>query len=475
MKCLVHNSLVTMEEYRALKTKAIASVIIAVILSVAITSGYYSYANSISNNTTITESYGQTETVSYIIFKKSFTYYAKNGSSGTIEFSGTNFTQIWQDCIDSLPNIYVQLPNPPANWVWAKTGSIFITSGNYTLPNTVYIPVGSVINIEGVSSNQENINNGMSGGTQIISTTSDSALVCDTSYGELSDVDGTQLYLTHIQFLQAVNLASATTPVLNLDGVARGKLDDVQVVKAAALDPYITGVGIRCYQFEDTGGYTEWNQVQVVGFSAGLNVSINHWLNMQQGVAKCETGIVWRVVLGNSFYNLHFQEVDFPFKLYGGFGDEEVAGIYGLYLEGVGYSAAKPKWICDDDFQGMIHIYQTNVHACGSNLWTWNMGWRWWYEDVFIVDTSPDFPDPSQPLLTGSGDWLSNENPQTVMLCISGDSVSDIWINSQDTHMTSGTFYLRPGDQFKIIYTVAPSVYFYPISAAGTVVNGRYW
>jgi hypothetical protein len=273
--------------------------------------------------------------------------------------------------------------------------------------------------------------------------------------------------------MQSVNLTSSTTPVLNLDGMARGKLEDVQIIKPSDVNPYMDGVAIRCWQYDDTGGYTEWEQVQVVGFSTGLNVSINHWINIQQGIAKCETGVVWRVVMGNQFHSLHFQEVDFPFYLYAGFGEEQVASIYGLYLEGCGYSATTPKWICDTDFQGMIHIYQTNVHACGSDLWEWNMGWRWWYEDVLITDDSPVFPEPSQPTGITSGANFSNGNPQTVMLIIrsnasSTSGINQIYINGRLTYATSGTFILRPSDQFKIVYDYAaypPYAHFTPISA----------
>jgi len=414
----------------------------------------------------------------FTVWKEGSNYFAKN-DSGAIVYSGTNFTAAWQYCIDHMQDIYVQLPDPAASWVWAKTGNMFIKDGNFTLDNAVSIPVGSVIRIDGVASNQENINNGMSGGTQIVVTTPDTCFLCGTTYLTLVDVTGTELYLNHIQFLQNVNLTSATMPVLNLDGMARGKLEDVQIVKPANTNPYMDGVGIRCWQYDDTGGYTEWDQVQVVGFSTGLNVSINHWMNRQQGVAKCETGMIWRVVMGDNFYNLHFQEVDFPFYLIGGFGNEQVASIYGLYLEGCGYSATTPKWICADDYQGMVHIYQTNVHACGADLWEWNMGWCWWYEDVFICSDSPDFPAPSQPTGISSNVTFSNGNPQTVLLIVRTNAsntsgISQIYINGKLTYAISGSFYLRPSDHFKIVYANAnypPYVHFTPISAYNYMGN----
>jgi len=40
----------------------------------------------------------------YIIFKDASTYYAKNGTTGAIDYSGTNASQIIQTTIDSMPN-----------------------------------------------------------------------------------------------------------------------------------------------------------------------------------------------------------------------------------------------------------------------------------------------------------------------------------------------------------------------------------
>ena len=144
----------------------------------------------------------------------------------------------------SLPDIQVQLPNPEADWVTAKTGSITILAGDYPIYSS-YVPLGSVIKIEGISSNQEFLNNGMNGGTQFLCYTKTSSFICDSRNDEVIGASGIQLTLKGVQFTQMVDLELPARPVLNLDGMARGILEDVVVTKANTKPYPCVGTAIR--------------------------------------------------------------------------------------------------------------------------------------------------------------------------------------------------------------------------------------
>jgi len=64
------------------------------------------------------------ETASYIIFKVGTTYYAKNGETGEIEFSGTDAATVIQSAIDAIGS---------------KGGKIFIKSGVYEISKPIKV------------------------------------------------------------------------------------------------------------------------------------------------------------------------------------------------------------------------------------------------------------------------------------------------------------------------------------------------
>ena len=91
-----------------------------VLLVALICIGTTSYVLSQSSSQTITiEPPSFTETASYIIFKVGNTIYAKNGTTGEIEFSGTDASQVIQSAIDALPK--------------ETGGKIFIKAGTYVI------------------------------------------------------------------------------------------------------------------------------------------------------------------------------------------------------------------------------------------------------------------------------------------------------------------------------------------------------
>jgi len=117
-----------------LKTYVATTLVLTVLLLASV--GYV----LTSNGTTVTvtpQSY--TETASYVIFKVGSTYYAKNGSTGEIEFSGTNASQVLQQTANKVGS--------------AGGGMIFIknTGGTYSLTSDVYLKSNTFIVSDGAS------------------------------------------------------------------------------------------------------------------------------------------------------------------------------------------------------------------------------------------------------------------------------------------------------------------------------------
>ena len=405
----------------------------------------------------------------YTVWFKSGLFYAQEERSNEI-ISNNDFASLMTAILDRLPDIYVQLPNPEADWVTAKTGCINILAGDYPIYSSIHVPLGSVIRIEGVSSNQEFLNNGMNGGTQFLCYADTSSFVCDSCNEEVRGVSGTQLTLKYVQFVQMVNLESASRSVLNLDGMARGILEDVVVTKSNTKAYPCVGTGIRHTQFEDAGGYTTYRNVQVMGFSVGLDVRINHWTVNQLGIGNCTLGLNWQVCMGDNIYNLHCQEVDQVLKEWEGYGEPQIATIFGLYLERCGTGTALYKWETGYDFDGLIKIYETNTFDCGPDIWTWNEGFRHWFVDVFPAGSSPLFPSPVSPPVMNNTN-IRNREPQEVIVYVWGGVVSDIKVNGVNTHQTCGTFFLRPSDQISVTYSVAPDWSWQPYSAGSMKIN----
>jgi len=76
------------------------------------------------------------ETASYIIFKVGTTYYAKNGETGEIEFSGTDASTVIQSALNALP---------------AEGGRIFIKAGTYVISTPISVPDNTEVCGEGPS------------------------------------------------------------------------------------------------------------------------------------------------------------------------------------------------------------------------------------------------------------------------------------------------------------------------------------
>jgi len=152
-----------------LKTYVATTLVLTVLLLASV--GYV----LTSNGTTVTitpQSY--TETASYVIFKVGSMYYAKNGSTGEIEFSGTDAATVIQSAIDAT----------------SEGGLVSIKQGIYTI-NTTYdtqikitktITVcgegfGTILRFTGVGTDKRWINEGCTMG--ILMVLADNAVVRD--------------------------------------------------------------------------------------------------------------------------------------------------------------------------------------------------------------------------------------------------------------------------------------------------------
>ena len=122
-----------LERIKSLSWKAWVIIVIFASLISAFGTAYV-YSQNSSQTITI-EPASFTETASYIIFRQDDTYYAKNGTTGEIEFSGTDASQVIQSAIDSTPE---------GGFVFVK-GDIVIDSTITITKSITYQHVGKAI------------------------------------------------------------------------------------------------------------------------------------------------------------------------------------------------------------------------------------------------------------------------------------------------------------------------------------------
>jgi len=144
----------------SLKTYAIA-LIIAFFVGLVL-GGAIVYSQSSNENITIVSG-SFTETASYIIFKVGNTIYAKNGTTGEIEFSGTDASQVIQSAINALSSggiiAFMPATYNSISLSIGKKGIKLVGLAHSTIESSTYgvIFKGSVltpiINITGASSN----------------------------------------------------------------------------------------------------------------------------------------------------------------------------------------------------------------------------------------------------------------------------------------------------------------------------------
>lgn len=105
------------------KKHIIAAVIVTTLLATSLTivGTYYIYNQAISNSGT---TYGpeDVDAYSYVIYKEDSTYYAKDGTTRAIAYSGTNASYVFNTLIKSLESI---------------GGKIFVQAGSYAISTSI--------------------------------------------------------------------------------------------------------------------------------------------------------------------------------------------------------------------------------------------------------------------------------------------------------------------------------------------------
>jgi len=406
----------------------------------------------------------------FTIWKESSTYYSKN-ENGMIQFSGTSATYVINSSIAGLPSVTVTLPNAAASQISAPHGKIYIKAGLYIIIEPIIIPLGSRLTIEGEGTTQQMKGNGVNGGTQIRNNAATSALICSSTSGAVTST-GTVLVMKNIEFIQNVNLANNETKCVDLNGMAQGILENVQVIKGYGDVAHRTGIGIECVNnigVDHAGGYTYWNQIQVYGFTVGLNVSIDHWKCVQLGIANCSRGLNLYNNLATRIEDLHMFECKQILAIYGGFTEYGNIVINGLYLEGCGGGLNNYEWYIDGSFHGYCRIYNTNVNTVDASgtLWRCNDEETLWFEDMMVTGGAPAFPTVSTPG-TVNGTIYVNENMQTIQVWLYWVGGINVSVNAHlvsTEAIGSANFVLRPGDYTQVWTTATYTWTWWELSA----------
>ena len=434
---------------------AIVLTLIAVVLSSALT---YTLAASSSSIPFTIKGGLYPGAPDYTVWREGTHYFAKN-SSGVIEFSNTNVSSVINQAINSLPKVTVKLPNSAGTQVSAPHGWIHVKAGEYVLTAPISIPLGSRLKFTGEGTTQQDIYNGINGGTQFIVTHDHGGLTAESTTDDVTTT-GSALWIKDVEFVQNVSLAAGQA-CLSLDGMAWGKLENVQVT---SYDKDVYGTGIKLYNNvggDDAGATTIFEQVQVGGFGSGVNVRIDHWEAHSLDIYDCGTALIWNICLYNHIYNLHIFRCKKIISVYGGFTTYGYAAIDQLYLEDIDDNTETQKWYIDSGFHGMLHIKGVNVDSSSSTyLWGINTDnnakCKIWFENVVAV-SSVSFPSVSTPTLT-SGSEVKNDKMQAVQVYIRSSTTTDkftLIVNGDTVGSFIGvSVILRPGDRIKVSYTV---------------------
>jgi hypothetical protein len=167
---------------------------------------------------TVIENGSMVETASYIIFKDDSTYYARNGTTGSIDYYGINASTVIQLTINTLPN----------------GGKIFLRAGNYSISATILVQTDSIF-IEGESGDHDAIG---TYGT-ILKPTIDGLTILKV-LGEVS------ASITHFTLKNLVIFGDDKVgTALHLEYVQRAYIEDVVILN-------IAGYGLYCKDVDDS-------------------------------------------------------------------------------------------------------------------------------------------------------------------------------------------------------------------------------
>jgi len=220
--------------------------------------------------------------VSYVIFKSGSTYYAKNVSSGKVEYSGTDFWTVVSNAINTTYN---------AN----GGGKIAIRAGTYLVSKTIVMQENIILEGEGSGTDTYNTTNPGSLGSTILRYTGTSGSmfkgVNDPNHtdglgfiGFTIDMNGKGSYgidLTACRraYLERLFVINGTTHGIYVAGVTGGNSAH-QVVMYSVISAYNGGDGFR---FTSEEGKAP-NEALLVGCRAYYNTGNGFYMDSGHGV-----------------------------------------------------------------------------------------------------------------------------------------------------------------------------------------------
>ena len=230
------------------------------------------------------------ETVAtYIVFTDGSRYYAKNGSTGMIEYSDTDLGRLLNNVINALPKTsYTELNETVTNTPY---GRIIIREGKYDVYTPIVIPPGSIISIEGAEPTAQSHAPISSYATALVYKGTSNVMinVSKGSYGYVHSkvrLAGLKLYWSR---------SDVSGTAVDWAGAFMGVLERL-TVNGPGMSYPVTGIYLRS---ENASHITLLQDIDIGGFQYGLRVGQEHVDIYTISVTACQYGI--RVDLRGSF------------------------------------------------------------------------------------------------------------------------------------------------------------------------------
>lgn len=447
-----------MERPKRLRSRKLVASLLVLSVVGAFGVGYILAASSLTPNTISSGS--MVSNYSYTIFADGAgTYYARNGTTGAIDYESSNFSYVFQSCINALPKVIVVLPIPNSPTIAAPCGIIAFSTQQFATSKVLQIPLGSRLTLQGGGISFQQCTNGQKGGTQINSTDPNGILIA-LDYGQLTNgtnihnISGSELEFENIEFIQGVTLSNSNSAAVILNGGSQGILSNVVITGYKYWETMMDGWGLKidCWQYV---GYWRWDRVQIEGFKNGILDYTNHLEASQVGIAVAKQPLMVWVNSNHHYQDLHLFYVSNCLTVTGG---DDILKIDGMYVESFINDTSYYAWWANTTlFKGKVIIDKCAVNVADSRIWTFFNGKRFLFDHVETRrSVFSGFPNATTPTIQ-SAYTFENTLPMMVEVHISGGTVSSIVVRGISTGMTSGVFILYPQDTISITYSSAPS------------------
>lgn len=182
-----------------LKQKKFVALVLTICLLIASSSiSWTVYAATHPSFTTIIEGGSMVETASYIIFKDGSTIFAKNGTTGAIDYSGSNTSQIIQNALNehgvililnALYSLTSRITIPSDTFLQAESWATILANDGTTLDYFINIDGAKNVTISGFS---VDVNDNSNGGTGIYANNSHNILICQNN---VYNADGHAIFI----------------------------------------------------------------------------------------------------------------------------------------------------------------------------------------------------------------------------------------------------------------------------------------